>query len=96
MLAIHVGDIAVGCCPCFAGCCPATGVVATGDFRYLDNGTPRARIGDIVMFPCGPFVISTGLPTELDSAMPVATLGSTVTGAGFGIITTGIPTHIKI
>jgi len=96
MLAIHVGDIAVGCCPCTSGCCPVTGVVATGDPRFLDNGTPRARVGDIVAFPCGASVISTGVPTEINSGTPAATLGSIVSGVGHGIITTGIFIHLKI
>jgi len=96
MLAVHVGDIVVGCCPCMAGCCPTTAVVASGDPRYIDNGTPRARVGDIVAFPCGTSIITTGIPTEIDSGMIAATLGSTVSGVGQGIVVTGISTHIKI
>ena len=96
MLATHVGDIVVGCCPCIAGCCPTTAVVASGDPRYIDNGTPRSRVGDIVAFPCGASVIVTGLPTEICSGTPVSTLGSVVSGAGQGIVVTGIPNHIKV
>ncbi len=96
MLAVHVGDIVVGCCPCPSGCCPTTAVVSTGDPRYLDTGTPRARVGDIVVFPCGASVITSGIPTEIDSGMIAATLGSTVSGAGQGIVVTGIPNHIKV
>ena len=94
MLAVHVGDIVIGCCPCPAGCCPTTAVVVSGAPNFIDNGTPRARIGDIVAFPCGTSVIVTGIPNELVSGAPAAILGSVVAGAGQGIVATGIPQHI--
>lgn len=94
MLAVHVGDIVVGCCPCPVGCCPVTAVVATGDPRYIDTGTPRARVGDLVIFPCGTSIITMGLPSEIVSGTPAAILGASVSGPGNGVITTGIPTHL--
>jgi len=95
MLTIRVGDVAVGCCPSITGCQPATGVVATGDPTHLNSGSPTSRLGDIVMFPCGGFVITIGSPTDLESGMPQATIGASCVGAGTGIVTTGNPTHLQ-
>ena len=95
MFSIRVGDVAVGICPCPPSMCPSTGVVSTGDPTHIDSGTPISRIGDIVMFPCGGFVITAGNPIYIYSGMPAADLGSPCVGAGNGVIATGNPTHIE-
>lgn len=95
MLVSRIGDVATGVCPCPpGGMCPATGIVTTGSPIYLEQ-TPIARIGDIVMFPCGGFVINMGFPTFIEAGMPVAEISSTCTGVGFGTLSTGAPTFIN-
>jgi len=95
MLSIRIGDIAVGFCPCPPSpACPAVGVIVSGDMMNLSSGMPRARISDIVMFPCGPFIITTGDFNNLSSGMPIGMIGSQCVGAGTGTVVTGNPMEI--
>ena len=95
MLTIRVGDVAVGVCPCPPAMCPSTGIVSTGDPTHLNSGSPTARMGDIVMFPCGGFVITIGSPVDIESGLLQARIGAPCVGAGTGIVTTGNPTHLQ-
>ena len=96
MLTVRIGDVALGMCPCPPAMCPSVGIVATGSFTNFDSGLPLARLGDIVMFPCGSFIISMGLPTDIEELLPATTIGAPCVGAGSGLIVTGNPTHIQI
>jgi len=96
MLTIRIGDIAAGICPCPPAMCPAVGVVATGNMMNIDTGMPIARLGDMVMFPCGSFIIMIGTPMDIEAGLPASTIGTSCVGAGTGIVTTGNPTHIQM
>ena len=98
MFTVRIGDVAVGLCPCppSPAPCPAIGVVASGSFSFIETASPLARMGDIVMFPCGPFVITMGTLNMIEGGLPVSTIGASCVGAGTGVITTGSFNHIEM
>ena len=94
MIAVRIGDTAVGLCPCPPSMCPSVGIVTTGSFSHIEGGTPLARMGDIVMFPCGGFVITSGAFDNIEGGLPATQIGAPCVGAGSGIITSGSFQHI--
>ena len=95
MLVVRIGDVAIGLCPCPPSMCPASGIVASGSFNYIEGGPPLARLGDIVMFPCGSFIITTGTFSFIEGGLPATQIGASCVGAGTGIITTASFQHIE-
>jgi len=94
MLAVRIGDTAVGICPCPPSMCAATGIVASGSFSYIEEQAPLARMGDTVMFPCGAFIITSGTFNTIEGGMPATQIGAPCVGAGTGVITSGSFKHI--
>jgi len=95
MLAVRIGDVAVGTCVCPPTICPVSGIVASGSFQYLEGMMPLARMGDVVIFPCGAFVIAGGSFTTIELGLPAAQLGSPcIGGLGLGIVASGSFQHI--
>ena len=87
----RIGSVAVGTCICVVPPIvpfPATGVVVTGDPKFLQEGLPVAVGGmSIVMFPCGTSII---VPIKTDfllGGIPVSSPGDTTVGCGMGTIT---------
>jgi len=101
MIKTRIGDIATGICfwpppPAGPGPLPATGIVVSGNPMDLSGGLPTAGLGDIVLWPCGPGMITIGNPTNI-SMLPRSTLGAPVTGGiSQGIISTGNPMDLSI
>lgn len=81
----RLGDIVVGTCITPVGPVPAIGIISSGG-SALEQGLPIARLGDIVMFPCGSSIIMSGSISYLEQGLPVARLGDIVQGPGSGII----------
>jgi hypothetical protein len=95
MFKARVGDVVIGTCPCPPSpACPTTGIIASGNPTELSGGSSIARVGDIVVFPCGVSVITTGSIMHLSGGSSIATLGSVVNGVGNGIVVTGNPTDL--
>lgn len=82
-----VGSIAPGTCVCAPIPYPDVGVVMSGSPMNIEEGSPVARMGDIVMYSCGISVIMSGSFYEIEGGMAVSTTGSVVTGCGNGILT---------
>jgi uncharacterized Zn-binding protein involved in type VI secretion len=82
-----VGSIAPGTCVCTPYPYPDVGVVMSGAPTNMEEGSPVARVGDIVMYSCGTSVIMGGSFYEIEGGMAVSTTGSIVTGCGNGILT---------
>jgi len=95
MLAVRIGDVAIGLCPCPPSMCPASGIVASGSFQYIEGQSPLARLGDIVMFPCGGFIITSGTFKMIEAGLPATQIGASCVGAGTGIITSASFQHIE-
>jgi len=94
MLAVRIGDAAIGICPCPPSMCMSSGIVASGSFSYIEGQAPLARMGDIVMFPCGAFIITTGTFNTIEGGLPATQIGASCVGTGTGIITSGSFQHI--
>jgi len=86
-----IGDIAVGTCVCAIVPFPAVGVVAAGDPSNLIQGSPAARTGDIVIWPCGVSNIVSTTINNLSAGPTEAKTGDSVVGCGNGIMVN--PTH---
>lgn len=90
MLLAKVGDVVPGVCVCVPtppGPFPATGVVMTGTPLMTHAGMPIAMVGlSIIMFPCGPSVITAGAMNFNIGGMMAGRLGSPVTGCGIGTL----------
>ena len=95
MITIRVGDIAYGLCPCPPSMCPVTGIVATGNPSHIDTGNFTARMGDVVIFPCGTSIIMVGVPQNIQGGQPQALIGAPVSGAAQGMVITGNPRHFE-
>lgn len=98
MLSVRISDVAVGLCPCppSPSPCPATGVVVSGNPLDFVGGMPKSRMGDIVLFPCGGFVITIGNPLHISGGMPAAVIGAPCVGAGIGNVVSGFPSDLII
>ena len=69
------------------GCCPVIGYITTGCGVCLDHGPMSARTTDIVMWPCGPGVITGSASSTMSQGMIQAKPGDTVTcPCGSGIL----------
>jgi len=98
MLRAKIGDIVIGTCfyPPPVGPVPSTGIIVSGNPMDLTSGAPAARMGDIVVWPCGTGTIITGTPTFLSAGLPCARLGDSVIGSNNnGTIIVGSPTDIS-
>lgn len=82
-----VGSIAPGTCVCTPYPYPDVGVVMSGAPMNMEESSPVARVGDIVMYSCGTSVIMSGSVYEIEGDMVVSTTGSIVTGCGNGTLT---------
>jgi uncharacterized Zn-binding protein involved in type VI secretion len=91
--AARIGDIAVGVCCCHSDppCVPWTGVIVSGAGSVIVEGSPLARIGDLVV-GCHAQVIVSGSGTVMAEGSPVARLGDATAGCTSGTIVTGAGT----
>ncbi len=95
MLTVRIGDVAIGLCPCPPAMCMTSGIVASGSFGYIEGTSPLARMGDIVLFPCGGFIITMGAFPFIEAGLPATQIGASCVGAGTGMITSGSFQHLE-